>query len=66
MWVKFLADHDFRLPSSTTAYKAGWTGNVTRACADAAIAAGKAVMVKTPSKADVPDGVGGDDGQTTE
>ncbi|RJG46505.1 hypothetical protein [Mesorhizobium sp. DCY119] len=54
-WLHFTADHDFRLPGSTIAYKAGWTGNVTRAAADAAVAAGKAVRLKTPRKGERPE-----------
>lgn len=60
-WVKFTKDYDFRLPSTTTAYKAGWTGNVTSACATLAIAAGKAVRLKTPRKGEEPE----EDGKTT-
>lgn len=42
MWVRFTADFDWRQPAFTIAYKDGMTLNVTRACADAAVAAGKA------------------------
>ncbi|NGN44982.1 hypothetical protein G6N74_28400 [Mesorhizobium sp. CGMCC 1.15528] len=55
MWVRFLADYDFRLPGSTIAYKSGMTLNVTRAAAEAAVAAGKAVRLKTPRKGEKPE-----------
>jgi hypothetical protein len=49
MWVRFVADFDFS-PSalkglSTVAYKAGMEKNVTRECADEALAAKKAVRI---------------------
>ena len=41
--IRFTADYDWKpLPSVTVAYSAGWSGVVTRACAEAARAAGKA------------------------
>jgi len=41
--IRFTADYDWKpLPSVTVAYRAGWSGVVTRACAEAATAAGKA------------------------
>jgi hypothetical protein len=44
MWVRFNADFDWKPTSqSITAYKTGMVLNVTRACAEAAIAASKAV-----------------------
>lgn len=42
MWLKFTSDFSWRQPGFTIAYKAGMTRNVTRACADAAMKAGKA------------------------
>ncbi len=54
MWVRFTADFDFSPAAfggrSTTAYKAGMVLNVTRECADLAIAAGKAVAGRKPRK----------------
>lgn len=51
MHVKFTADYDHKpTMQSTIAYKAGWSGTVTRACGDAAIAAGKAERVNAPRK----------------
>lgn len=54
MWVRFTADFDFSPVAlggrSTTAYKAGMVLNVTRECADLAIAAGKAVAGRKPRK----------------
>lgn len=51
MWIKFTADMDFKsTPGTTIEYKAGWTGNVTRDCADKAVAAGKGVRLKAPRK----------------
>lgn len=56
---------DPRLPMRTTAYKAGWAGQVTTPCADAAIAAGAAVKatrnladdkrIEPAATADVPE-----------
>lgn len=46
----FTADHDHRIPGQTTAYKAGWTGLVTTACARAAEAAGRGRRVAKPRK----------------
>ncbi|WP_246678238.1 hypothetical protein [Mesorhizobium sp. B1-1-7] len=52
MWVRFTADFDWKpIPQSTTAYKAGMVLNVTRACADAALGAGKAVKSANPKRA---------------
>lgn len=54
MWVRFTADFDFSPAAfggrSTTAYRAGMEMNVTRECADIAIAAGKAVAGRKPRK----------------
>lgn len=60
MWARFTADHDFRAGQTITAYKAGWAGNVTRACADEAVTAGRAKVLKTPRKGKEPE-----DGETT-
>lgn len=54
MWVRFTGDFDFSPAGlggrSTTAYRAGMELNVTRECADAAVAAGKAVKGRKPRK----------------
>lgn len=54
MWVRFTGDFDFSPAAlggrSTTAYRAGTELNVTRECADAAVAAGKAVAGTKPRK----------------
>lgn len=56
MHVKFTADYDHKpTMQSTIAYKAGWSGIVTRACGEAAIAAGKAQLEKAPRR-EVKDG----------
>ncbi len=47
-WMKFDVDFDWRIPGQTTAYKAGWTGLVTTACAKAAEAAGRGKRVAKP------------------
>ncbi|TWF53262.1 hypothetical protein [Neorhizobium alkalisoli] len=50
-WVRFTEDFDFRpTRSSLIAYRAGMQLSVRRACADQAIAAGKAVTVKAPAR----------------
>jgi len=46
MWVRFTKDHNWVQPGFTIAYKAGMHLNVTRACADEAVTAGKAVRAK--------------------
>jgi hypothetical protein len=47
MWVRFTADFDFKpKPQVTLAFLAGEERNVTRDCAEKAVAAGKAVRVK--------------------
>lgn len=62
MWVRFSADFDFSPAEKgglvTIAYKAGTAENVTRACADQALAAGKAEKIKAPrgAEADAGDG----------
>jgi hypothetical protein len=49
-WVRFLADFDFKpKPPVTLAFKAGVVRNVTRACAAAAIAAGRAEPTERPT-----------------
>lgn len=51
MWVRFTADFDWKpQPQAITAYKAGMVQNVTRACADAAVSAGKAVKAAKPRR----------------
>lgn len=56
MWVRFTADFPFspeaRGGRVTIAYKAGMTMNVTRECADKAIAAGKAEPAKRKAEVD--------------
>lgn len=52
VWVAFKEDFSWRQPAFTIDYKAGMTLNVTRDCAGAATAAGKAERVKR----EVPDG----------
>lgn len=53
MWVRFTADFDFKpKPQVTIAYRTGDEKNVTRDCADKAVAAGKAVRLKRKAKAD--------------
>ncbi len=48
MWVRFTKDFDYAVPGKggrvTIAYKAGTVKNVTRACADLAIAAERAQL----------------------
>lgn len=53
--VRFTADMDWRPKQGVTiAYKAGWSGLVTTPCAEAAVAAGKAVPTgKVKEGADV-------------
>ncbi|RVG43587.1 hypothetical protein CN226_32805 [Sinorhizobium meliloti] len=52
MWVRFLADFDWKpRPPVTIAFKADTTRNVTRACAAAAVAAGKALPTERPADA---------------
>jgi hypothetical protein len=51
MWVRFLADYDWKpKPAVTIAFNAGGVANVTRACAAAAIEAGKAEKTERPAK----------------
>ncbi|RVD15370.1 MAG: hypothetical protein EOS73_16025 [Mesorhizobium sp.] len=54
MWVRFTGDFDFSPAAlggrSTTAYRAGMELNVTRECADLAVAKGKAVRGRKPRK----------------
>lgn len=45
MWLRFLKSYDWRQPGFTVAYQPG-IYNVTRACADAAIAAKAAETTK--------------------
>ncbi len=49
MWMRFLADYDWKpRPPVTIAFKAGDVKNVTRACAAAAATAGKAIKTERP------------------
>jgi hypothetical protein len=52
MWVRFTSDFDWRPPERkgtvTVAYRAGMTKYVRKACAEAAIAAGKAQPTDRP------------------
>lgn len=61
MWVRFTELFRFKpTPNVTTKYQPGWEGSVTRACGEAAIAAGAAVAIKSPGsprKARNSDGV---------
>lgn len=51
MHVIFTADYDFKpTPMTTIAYKAGWSGSVTRRCGEQAIADGKAQAEKSPRR----------------
>lgn len=51
-WVRFTADFDFKpKPPVTLAFKAGAVRYVTRACAAAAIAVGKALPTERPADA---------------
>jgi hypothetical protein len=50
MWMRFLADYDWKpRPPVTIAFRAGDVKNVTRACAAAAIAAGRAEPTERPT-----------------
>lgn len=52
MWVRFLADYDWKpRPPVTIAFKAGDVKNVTRACAAAAFGLGKALPTERPADA---------------
>lgn len=49
MWVRFLADYDWRAtPAVTIAYKADTVANVTTPCAAAAKASGHAEACQRP------------------
>lgn len=52
-WVKFKTDFEYRQPSHSIDYKAGWAGSVREQCALAAVAAGAADRIKTPNKGEV-------------
>ncbi|TGR33004.1 MULTISPECIES: hypothetical protein [unclassified Mesorhizobium] len=45
MWVRFVADYEYRQPNFSIDYKVGMECNVTRKCAALAIAAGKAEQI---------------------
>jgi hypothetical protein len=48
MWVRFTADFSWRQPAFSIDYKNGMVENVTRGCADEALA--KGVAVRSPGK----------------
>lgn len=50
MWVRFTADFSWRQPAFSIDYKNGMVENVTRGCADEALAKGVAVKTATPKK----------------
>lgn len=52
-WVKFKTNFEYRQPSHSIDYKAGWSGSVREKCAAAAVAAGAAERIKTPNKGEV-------------
>ena len=53
-WVRFNATFNFpATPAVTLRYSEGWTGSVTTRCANMAVAAGKAVRVRSPRKGQV-------------
>ncbi|MGZ2403878.1 hypothetical protein ACVIKO_001138 [Rhizobium ruizarguesonis] len=53
MWLRFSVDWDWKpRPQVTIAFKAGGVHNVTRACAEAAIAASKATPTERPARND--------------
>lgn len=60
MWVRFTSNYDFspeaRGGRVTIAYKAGMVMNVTRECADKALAAGKAKRTTSPRTKEEADG----------
>lgn len=60
MWVRFVSSFDFSPVAHggrvTVAYKAGTVENVTRECADLALAAGKAEKTKSPREKEPVDG----------
>jgi len=50
MWMRFVDNFNWVQPGFAVAYKAGMIQNVTRACADEAQAAGKAVKAPKPTR----------------
>lgn len=53
MHVTFTSNFDWSPKYGVTiAYPPGWSGSVTRRCGEAAIKAGKAERLKTPSKSE--------------
>lgn len=53
MWVKFLHNHCFTPAEDTRVsilYKAGWAGNVRKACAEEAMRIGRAVRTSAPRR----------------
>lgn len=69
-WVRFLAPFDWTPPEarqSTVAYAPGWVGAVPRACATAAVKAGRAERIRRPANRAAANavrlaGAGGDKG----
>lgn len=50
--VRFRQDFDYRpTPQVTIAYKEGWEGTVKRECAEQAVAAGKADLMRKDAEA---------------
>lgn len=52
-WVRFTERYIFTPPEdrrTSISYPAGHKGNVRKVCSDAAIAAGRAVAIRTPKK----------------
>lgn len=53
-WVRFTADFNWKpKPQVTIAYRSGQIANVTRDCAAAAVAKGRAVRVQKTRRSDV-------------
>lgn len=50
VWLAFKQDFSWRQPAFTIDYKSGMTLNVTRGCADEALAKGVAVKAAAPKK----------------
>lgn len=53
VWVRFIEPYDYRLPSSTVAYKPG-DYNVPQRCATLAVLAGRAVRLRKDNKNEEP------------
>ena len=64
-WARFSEDFDWKPKAAVTiAYRAGGTYQVTTACVDAAVAAGKAVRMRKSSRNAEPVEVTDDDAGT--